>query len=184
MRLVGFDYSEPGSYFLTICTNDSKHYFGEIQNHKMLLNEAGSMLYREWEKLENYFENIIPQEFIVMPNHIHGIIKNRNCHVSTNAHPSVGAYPCDRPCADEHKVHPYGTQIASLGRIVQAYKSRTTVEYIKMVENKLCEPFPGKLWQKNYFERVIRDEKDYKKIAEYILHNPVQWDKDEENWQF
>ncbi len=177
-RLKGFDYSESGFYFITICTNDFKHYFGEIKNHYMFLNEAGCMLYRNWENLEKEFDIVIPQEFIVMPNHIHGIIELRN----KSLQPVVGAYPCDRPCilsnrnsTDNHKGYPYVRNTTSLGDVVGAFKSRTTGEYIKMVKNKLCLPFPGKLWQKNYYERIVDNEKDYDNIAEYIIYNPNQW---------
>ncbi|MDF1497655.1 MAG: transposase [Patescibacteria group bacterium] len=169
-RLKGFNYSESGFYFITICTNGFKHYFGEVKNQYMFLNEAGCMLYRNWENLEKEFESVIPQEFIVMPNHIHGIIELRNGEIGTDNHPTASF---DRE--GHRKGHPYTEVNKTLGDVVGAFKSRTTGEYIKMVKNKLCLPFPGKLWQKNYYERIIDNEKDYDNIAEYIIYNPNQW---------
>ena len=74
----------PGSYFITICTNEFKHYFGEVKQHLMVLNQAGCMLYREWEYLGNDHDCVKPQEFIVMPNHVHGIIEIQNANKSTD----------------------------------------------------------------------------------------------------
>ncbi len=206
IRIPGFDYADSGSYFITICTNDSENYFGKIQNHKIILNHAGCMLYAEWRNLEKQFPQIILDEFIVMPNHIHGIIEIQNDRVGTM--PSIRQFSI---VGREHSVRPFcrqrrnliscslsegdhkdtplrvetsrhsGTKQDTLGRIVQAFKSRTSVEYIKNVKKNSWKPFQGKLWQRNYYEHVIRDEEDYEKISEYISYNPMQWDKDENN---
>jgi len=187
-RIRGFDYSESGSYFITICTNESKHYFGKIESRRMILNAPGCMIYDVWRKMSKQFCEFVPQEFIVMPNHIHGIIEIRKNIIKQSEHSTVGTHTCDRPyplgnssSTDEHKVHPYGTRRGSLGRMVQAFKSQTTLEYIRNVKANSWRSFPGKLWQSNYYEHIIRDENDYGKIAGYIINNPLQWDMDENN---
>jgi hypothetical protein len=81
----------------------------------------------------------------------------------------------------DHMVRPYGTAGFSLGRVCQAFKSLTTVEYVRGVKDHDWSPFPGRLWQRNYHERVIRDERELIGIREYIRNNPMKWEHDEEN---
>jgi len=162
-RIGGFDYSASGSYFITICTNEFKKYFGEITRNFMNLNHAGCMIYNEWFNLEKRFPSIRLREFVVMPNHVHGVIELRNSSQD----------------ADNHEGYPYGDKSISLGDVVGTFKSKSTIEYIRNVELNSWQPFPGRLWQKNYYEHIIRNEKDYERIAEYIMFNPLKWLKDD-----
>ena len=134
---------------------------GEIQ-----LNDAGRMIRTIWEGLPNRFPFAGTDQFIVMPNHIHGIII------------LTGDY------MGEHKVYPYrtdqlqGTLPGTIGRIIQAFKSITTNEYIAGVRQNSWKPFQGRLWQRNYYEHIIRNEAAYLEIAEYIQTNPLRWEED------
>lgn len=115
-----------------------------------------------------------------MPNHFHGIIilnerRGESCIRSDFEHKVQGEKQ------GEHKVRPYGTDTDSLGRILQAFKSMTTYAYIRGVKESGWTPFPGRLWQRNYYERIIRDEKELAGIREYIQQNPMKWADDENN---
>ncbi|SRR5690606_4712560 len=188
IRLKGYDYSQPGLYFITICIQDRKCLFGNVINGAMILNDAGKMAEKWWYELENKFPDIKCGEMIVMPNHFHCIIHNvgmtvgadpRVCpHYITHApnageRPNMGERPNkgQRPNASEHKGSP-------LHRVVQWYKTMTTNAYIRGVKNTGWQPFNGKLWQRNYYEHIIRNEKSHAAISEYIINNPAKWEKD------
>lgn len=158
IRLKGYDYSQGGLYFITICTQNQWCFFGEIENGEMVLNDAGMMIERQWRELTNRFHYIQLHEFVVMPNHFHGIIEiNRR---------------------GDHKDRPYGTYSGSVGRVMQVFKSITTHEYIGGVNQYGWPLFSGKLWQRNYYEHIIRDEISCSKISEYIQTNPLKWQDD------
>jgi REP element-mobilizing transposase RayT len=174
VRLRGYDYSGAGLYFITICTKNRECLFGEIENGKMRLNEAGKMLQMTWCDLPNRFNNlsINVNEFIVMPNHIHGLT-TLSCRGEICLRPSSSATQGD------NKDRPYGTQLHSLGRIIQAFKSITIHKYIQEVRHSSWPSFPGKLWQRNYRDHIIRDESDLATIRKYIANNPVLWESDQ-----
>jgi REP element-mobilizing transposase RayT len=178
VRLKEYDYSSCGAYFMTICVQGRESLFGEIINGGMRLNDAGRMVATVWHALPRRFPHVALDEFVVMPNHVHGIILLGDRR----------GEPCVRPVyhrqdhAGEHKVRPYyGTADFSLGRVCQAFKSLTTVEYWRGVNDHNWPPFSGHFWQRNYYERIIRDEKELAVVREYIRHNPSKWEKDEEN---
>ena len=184
IRLKGYDYSKPGRYFITIC----------IQNHANLLKDedgkiyaAGEMVFKWFKELENKFPDIKCDEFICMPNHIHFIIFNVGADLCVgpelntdlrvgpelNADLRVGPEIGGDLLSDEHAL---GEHIGSpLRKIIQWYKTMTTNEYIRGVKNLGWEPFDGKLWQRNYYEHIIRDEKDLKRIRLYIQNNPYKY---------
>jgi REP element-mobilizing transposase RayT len=186
IRLSEFDYSTNGAYFVTICTQGRESLFGDIDDGAMTLNEAGRLVAECWAKLPDKFNGVSLDEFIIMPNHFHGII----AIIDNTNHIDLRGESCIRPPLNyqgamekqgEHKVRPYGTQNGSVGRIVQAFKSLTTNAYIRGVKQSGWPPFPGRVWQRNYYERVIRDEKEMMAIREYIMNNPANWSDDEEN---
>ncbi len=196
VRLREYDYSASGAYFITICAQGRECLFGEISGGQMALNDAGAMVASWWLKLPDKFPGIAVDGFMVMPNHFHGIIVMHDRRGDPCDRPPLPiGEPCDRPVIEEcrgescirpdkkgdHKDRPYGTVHNSVGRIVQAFKSFTTVEYIRGVNEKGWPPFPGRLWQRNYYERVVRDEGELAAIREYIRGNPVNWAKDEEH---
>jgi len=156
IRLKEYNYSQVGAYFVTIC----------IQNRELLLDDIGIrlMVQKWWHALPEKFTHIRNDQFVIMPNHIHGIIFIA----------SVGA---DQRVCPDHSPQRKPT----LGTIVQWFKTMTTNDYIKAVRMNNVGPFPGKLWQRNYYEHIIRDETDLNSIRQYIIDNPGKWEEDEEN---
>ena len=172
IRIADYDYSTTGAYFVTICIQNRICLFGKIEGGEIQLNEAGYMVHKIWNELPEKYPGVEIDEFIVMPNHIHGIVVL-----------NVGAGPC--ACPDSNKGQPRGVAPTrlSLPDVVHRYKSFTTSEYRIGVEQLNWIPFPGKLWQRNYYEHVIRNEKELNQNREYISNNPLQWALDNENPQ-
>ena len=201
IRLKGYDYSQAGLYFVTICCQNRTYLFGEIINREMMLNDAGQMIEKWYCELENKFLDIKCREMIVMPNHIHFIIQN-DPSVGTDLRvcPSNEPVPC-RPIVPERPVVPVapnehantmgehtlgentlGEHVGSpLHRVMQWFKTMTTNEYIRGVKNNNWQSFDGKLWQRNYYEHIIRNDNAYQKISEYIINNPSKWTEDNLN---
>ncbi len=176
IRLKNYDYSQAGGYFVTICTQNKECLFGEIAEGLMSLNMAGEMVVKRWSKLPAKFPLIEIDKYVIMPNHFHGIIA------------IVGAdlcvCPVSRPWPNDNRIQNTkpGTHIgAPLQRIIQWFKTMTTNEYIQGVRTHNWPPFPGKLWQRNYYEHIIRSEDELNKIRDYISNNPARWAEDEEN---
>lgn len=188
IRLQDYDYASAGAYFVTICVQNRERFFGGITGGIMQLNDAGRMVENVWNDLPQRFPNVVMDEFVIMPNHCHGII----CSTDRRGE------PCVRPMFDvrkprnhpnkqgvqkqgDHKDRPYGTMENTLGRVIQAFKSITTVAYIAGVEKFHWPPFPGRLWQRDYYEHIIRNDRDLADIREYIINNPARWNDDPEN---
>ncbi len=172
IRLKGYDYSEAGAYFITICAQNRECLFGDIVDEEIRLNDAGQMVHRIWNDLSVEYPDIEIDEFIVMPNHMHGII------VIVGA-PLVGAHSS---CTAIDKEIRAGTRPApTLGDAVGTFKSVTTHQYVDGVRQKNWLSFNGKLWQRNYYEHIIRNEEEMNRIREYIVKNPAKWDEDENN---
>jgi REP element-mobilizing transposase RayT len=193
IRLQGWDYSQEGVYFITICTQNKEYLFGEIVVDLMHLNASGEMVLQTWEELPMRFPILELDAKVVMLNHFHAIAiirRGESCIRPSATPPESNAhfYHSDRSDQGEHKVRPYGEQlrpqgtgVESIGRIVQAFKSLTTHQYIQGIRESDWPPFKGKLWQRNYYERIIRDEEEWGGIREYIDANPVNWAMDREN---
>ena len=154
IRLKGFDYSRSAIYFVTICVQNRECLFGTILQNQMLLNDAGGMVSAEWLALPSRFPSVILDEFIVMPNHFHGII-----YISIYISPDSPDHP-------------------TLGTILGAFKSIVNNNYITGVNIKNWQPFDQRLWQRNYYEHIIRNEQSYLTISEYIINNPAKWADD------
>lgn len=172
IRLKGYNYSQAGLYFITICCQNRECFFGEIKNGEMIWNDAGKMIEKWYFELENKFSDIKCDEMIVMPNHFHCIVENvgadlRVCPNGINDIPILG----DNPILGEHIGSPLHT-------VVQWFKTMTTNEYIRGVKNLGWKPFDGKIWQRNYYEHIIRNEQSYSIISNYIINNPTQWQTD------
>ncbi len=176
LRLKGYDYSQSGAYFVTICTQGRECLFGDVVDGEMRLNEAGCMIQKWWNESAEKFKNAEVDEYAIMPNHFHGIIL------------IVGAALCGRP---EINVQPSTTEntkagqphrvAPTLGNIIDWFKTMTTNEYIRNVRQKNWTPFNGKLWQRTYYEHIIRNEQSLQEIREYITNNPAKWAEDENN---
>jgi putative transposase len=167
-RLKGFDYSADGAYFVTVCAQGRECLFGRIVNGGMELNEAGWMVETWWREMSNKFPSVGIDTFVVMPNHFHGIV----C--------IVGATLCGRPVADKEEGRPHRVA-PTLGDIIDWFKTMTTNAYIRGVKQSNWPSFPGRLWQRNYYERIIRDEVEFDAIRKYIVENPMKWVEDTEN---
>ncbi len=166
IRLSGYDYSQNGLYFCTICTQNRENSLGEIKSGKMVLNNVGKLTDRCWKEIFNKFPCIELDEFQIMPNHIHAMVK------------LVGARS-SRP--NDKNIH----TIPTLGQII-AYFKYTSTKLINNLPGGKTPPLHNhirnlKFWQRNYFEHIIRNEPEYDKIRYYIIHNPELWDRDRNN---
>ena len=208
IRLKGYDYSKPGLYFITICVKNRVCLYGDVIDGKMKLNHAGNMVENHWLLLPKRFSNIKLHNFIVMPNHFHGILEIVRVGATLVVAPTpVAPNESNRPVAPNESNTPVApnesntpvvpnessenvvfdqkgatTRVApkekTVGDMVGAFQSITTVEYIRGVKTKNWKPFDGKLWQRNYWERIIRDNKSFQNISKYILNNPSKWEYD------
>ena len=158
IRLKHYDYAQAGLYYFTICAQSRLEIFGEVIHGEMRLNHAGQIAWSVWESLPGRYPSIELDSFIVMPNHIHGII----CIVGSEL--SETAVPSD-----------------SFTTIIGAFKSLLTLEYIRGVKGGMLPPFAKQLLQRNYFEHVIRNNESLCRIREYIENNPAQWHLDRDN---
>ena len=179
IRLKGYDYSQAGLYFVTICTQNRLCLFGKIENREMILNDPGIMIERQWQELIYRFDNIKADEFIVMPNHFHGIVKFVGVPLvgtqNTKQPPTIGSpQTIGQP---PQTGQPQGIA-PTVGDVVGAFKSLTTNEYIRGVKNNGWSRFNKNLWQRNYYEHIIRNEKSCYQILEYIQTNPLKWQDD------
>ena len=172
IRLPGYDYSQAGAYFVTICTYNRRPLFGEIHDGEMHLNSPGRMVSAQWLQLPYRFTDLELGEFVIMPNHIHGILVITGRGEASSEEISASA---NMLVTDASPLRPNGTVPGSIGATIQNFKSITSRK-INKLSGKSKEP----VWQRNYYEHVIRDETDYQAIHDYILSNPLNWEKDEE----
>ncbi len=155
--------------------------FGEIVDGKMCLNDKGKMIKKEWNNLSQSFSNIEIDEYIVMPNHFHGILIINSNPVGARLRRVVAHNVITCDISKRAGTRPAPTEIKTIGNIIGAFKSITTHKYINGVKNHNWQPFNQKLWQRNFYEHIIRNEKDLNEICEYIQSNPMNWEIDEEN---
>lgn len=164
IRLQGYDYTAAGAYFITICSYQREHIFGEVVDGEMRLNEWGEIARAEWFKTAELRPQVelFEDEFVVMPNHVHGIVwlvepvgaRRRRAPTEKFGKPVVGSIPT----------------------IVRAYKSAVTYAI-----NKSQNSRGSVIWQRNYYEHIIRDERELDLIARYIYYNPFNWQVDRDN---
>jgi len=161
MRLKGYDYSNPGAYFITVCTKDVECMFGEVVNGKVHLNGPGEIVKREWLKTFDMRKNLGLDEYVIMPNHFHGIV-NIKCRGTARCAPTR---------------EQFGEPVSgSIPTIVRSFKSAVTKRINEI------RGFPNSVvWQRNYYEHVIRNEFELNRIKEYIQNNPMKWHLDREN---
>jgi REP element-mobilizing transposase RayT len=174
IRLKDCDYTSPGAYFVTICIQGRLCLFGDVVNGNMVSNDTGKMIEFWWVELIKKFSTVQIDSHIIMPNHFHGIIV------------LVGADLRVCPDEDKQKIEKSTTGAhtgAPLSKIVQWFKTMTTNGYIQGVKQSGWLPFSGKLWQRNYYEHIIRNDRELNAIREYIWNNPRNWSSDSDNPQ-
>ena len=179
IRLKGYDYSQVGLYFITICCKNREHCFGEIKNGEMILNDAGIIANDCWLQIPNHFPNSILHEHIVMPNHIHGIIELKCNNVGAENIPpkNVNMNEKFRAINDYNGANndsPLRSPSKSIGSIVRGFKIGVT-KWMRQNTNV------HDVWQRNYYEHIIRNEKSYQTISNYIINNPAKWAEDKFN---
>jgi putative transposase len=177
LRLKGYDYTMAGAYFVTICTQDRACLFGDVAAGAMVLNEAGQMVAALWDGIAARFSSVEIDQFVVMPNHLHGILVLPDADTS-------GATTRVAPTIGEIVGAPLGGAPVTgvrLGDVVGAFKSLATVGYIDGVKANGWPEFRGRLWQRNYYEHIIRDETALNRVRRYVDDNPARWEFDDEN---
>ena len=179
MRLPHYDYGQSGAYFVTICTLSRECLFGQIVGDEMRLSEAGALARREWLRSAEMRREIMLDEYIVMPNHLHGIV----FIVETDSQRYDGKANDGLETAGIHRREPgvHRTPLrrpaqASLGAFINGYKASVTkgVTALRIVSG-------ASAWQRNYYEHVIRNDDDLDRIRRYIADNPARWAEDREN---
>lgn len=181
MRLSRYDYAAAGVYFVTIVAQGRKCLFGRMESDEMRLNSAGGMLQECWAQIPERFPSVGLDQFIVMPNHIHGLVVLGS---SVEA-PSRGARPDEegesRGSANFTLERAATRAAPTLSDIIGAFKSITTVEYARGVKSQGWPTFQGRLWQRNFYDHVVRNDRDLERIRQYIQDNPLKWALDAEN---
>jgi putative transposase len=163
LRLRHYDYSQAGLYFITICTQGHKCLFGKIENGDLVLNNAGEQMNRCWLNIPDRFPTANLHQHIIMPNHFHGFIELVGASLVGARSPQTG--------------QPQGIA-PTVGSIVGAFKSISTNKYILGVKENGWRSFEKKLWQRNFYENVIRSEESFLQISGYIDSNPTKWHLD------
>lgn len=191
IRLQGYDYTKQGAYFVTICSHNRESILGEIVSGEMRLNENGIIVRDTWEWLGNQYSYVGLDEYVTMPNHFHGIIlidhdrgdgsvgcaddsrRGASRGAPTTGTPTTGAPTIGAPTIGAPTIGAPTTKIKPLGQLIGAFKTVSS-KRINLLRNT-----PGALlWQRNYYEHVIRDETDLQRIREYIANNPSNWADD------
>ncbi len=170
IRLPEYDYSQSGIYFVTICCYQKQRYFGEINGKRMSLSTIGQMAKTCWLEIPKHFSNVKLNEFIIMPNHMHGLIQIDDYVENVGAQHVVPLR--DKTLKSQNKFQHIIPR--SLGVIIRGYKS--TVTNSCRVNN-----LANIIWQRNYYERIIRNDDELNRVREYIKNNPVNWQTDRNN---
>lgn len=180
-RLQTWDYGSNALYFITICTKNRKHFFGEIANGQMILSEIGRLAEKYWYEIPEHFPFVILDEFVVMPNHIHGIIEIAKTNDATETNDAVNNVetqnfaslqppPPPPPPPDSFHKNKFGPQSENLASIVRGYKIGVTTN-----ARKIQADFA---WQPRFHDHIIRNSQAYQNIKNYIANNPQKWADD------
>ena len=183
IRLKDYDYSQAGAYYVTINVQNRECLFGKNVNYEMELNDAGMMIEEQWNALLERFPGLKLDVYQIMPNHFHGVVVVGAVFMvalDTN----ISENKADTRLGVDTRSGADTRPAPTLGDIIGAFKSITTHEYILGVDNKNWPRFYKRLWQRNYYEHIVRDEADLERIRDYIQSNPADWDEDEENPKF
>lgn len=174
-RLRGFDYASNAAFFVTVCTYGRQHLFGEIMNGEMVLNEAGNIVYWEWYRSEEIRREVTLDAFVIMPNHIHGIVIIQQPAANPIAE-DVGTSDRSSLRGRQYGSAAGGTGKRTLSAMMAGFKSSATTRI-----NQLRQTPGIAVWQDRYHDRIIRGERELQAIRTYIECNPANWAADEEN---
>src|SRR5215217_5958729 len=168
-RWRGYDYSQPGAYFVTICVEGRASLLGRVVDGRMELNDLGRVVWRVWEELPERFSTIMPDAFVVMPNHVHGVV------ILGARDPATAAVneqdrACPVPTGDAHVAAP------TLGAVIGAFKSLTGIACNGLL-GRSGQPF----WQERFYDHVVRNDAALERVRAYIENNPARWETDAEN---
>ena len=179
IRLKGCNYAQAGLYFITICTHNRAHLFGQIINGEMVLNAAGSVAVKCWQDIPAHFPTAALHEYVVMPNHVHGIIElqppfpvGANDYSPQNNHMDNDRANGNSP---RRQAMPFRSPSQSIGSIVRGFKIGVTKWF--RYENEFAQN--AQIWQRNYYDHIIRNDAAYHRISNYILNNPAKWKDDQ-----
>jgi REP element-mobilizing transposase RayT len=195
IRLKGYDYSQQGLYFITLCCQNRACLFGEVKDGQMILNDAGKIVEEEWLKTPQIRQNTELGEFVVMPNHFHAILEIKYC---------VEGVLQYAPTENKFK-----SPSQTIGAIIRGFKGATTKRIKELINRENCDDqgddtgvlqyaptdtgelkyprdtgelqSPPAIWQRNYWEHIIRNQQEYERIANYIIRNPKKWEADRLN---
>ena len=186
-RLKHYNYSENGYYYITTCTKDKMPYFGDVKDEKMVLNQNGNVAQYYWQEIPNHYENLQLDEYIIMPNHLHGIIiisnskrtergtEQRTERMTGQRTERMTEQRTER-CSVPTSENICTVKIAGLlSTVVRTYKTFVT----RVLRNKF--QIPEFSWQRSFYDHIIRDENSLNKIREYIITNPLRWDLKNKN---
>ncbi|MBU1127211.1 MAG: transposase [Patescibacteria group bacterium] len=173
IRLSGYDYSQDGWYFVTVCSYDRGYIFGKIQNEKMVLNDVGKIVLNSLNKLSKRFDINIDC-FVIMPNHVHMVINSVGVSFMKPEFMKFNLNPKRFEIAKSYRHMGLMNQTPTLGHIIRYFKGKISYELH-------TNGFNMKIWQRNYYEHIIRNERELEKIREYIDLNPARWKKDKDN---
>ncbi|HAZ46217.1 MAG TPA: transposase [Cyanobacteria bacterium UBA11369] len=167
IRLPEYDYTQPGAYYITICTYERQCWFGDVENGKMQKNYLGYIAHNFWQALPRRFPHIELDVFVVMPNHLHGIL------IITDE--GYRTLPKNRPRKEQ-----FGKPVpGSIPTVVRSFKSAVT-RRINLMRRTKMPP----IWQGNYYESIVRVETGLDAIRQYIINNPLEWEIDEDNIKY
>ncbi len=189
LRLKNYNYSDAGSYFITICTKDREYLFGKIIDGVMELNNSGIIAHKMLQGIPNMHNNIVLDQFVVMPNHLHAIIAIVDqISVGNASEPKIKNTKEIENSTNDIKIAENLNMRSEINttndrtkmeipKIIQSYKSEVT----KRIKNISGNKSKSSIWQKSYYDRIIRNEKEFENIQEYIFYNPIKWNLDIEN---
>lgn len=169
IRLKGYDYTEPGAYFITICTSKREYLFGHIQDEKMHLNRYGEVVQFNWNNLPKSYPHVQLDEFIIMPDHIHGIIMLKDPV-------GAGLPTIESLTKNPYKPAPTPQKRHGLPEIIRSLKTRSATRI-----NQLRSTKGNPVWQRGYYEHIVRNQQALSNIRRYIINNPSKWQKDKLN---